>query len=183
MRRGIPGGGVTRWRYLLTWRERVTWSNVASADVESESGISGCRKPRCVAGRGVRTWRRLLVASPRHLSSPDRVLLPGVRGWTRGRANGLTPGVTASLAHAASEPRGVVGRGVSTRRGPGAFRQVSSECVFGRRAICAPPQATPLIAFQSWSTASVTLGFTTLRLELVSQSMLAAFAGLVWVAS
>ena len=140
-KRGVtcPRGVGARWR-RRTWRQNVaslahaSGSQVASQDVASKCGViclRGVREP----GWCHRTWRHLPT-------------------WREG----ATFGRRSSCPRGVREPRGVGGRGVKTwRQAPSIYvasqdvasrseasRHVSSKCVFSRRTICAPPQATTL---------------------------------------
>ena len=163
----------TNRRCLPTWRQGAIWhwrpwrQNVTSlAQAASGSHVA-------LLGRGVRTWRQVpmwrqgaAACTWRHqrgMSSTEQVLPPGtsdapeltlcdrrsrqlpqcgVKTWrhllTRRRRR--TWRLNLSMASGAIDPRGVS----TCVMGPGHSQQVSSECVFSRRAIWAPPQANPL---------------------------------------
>ena len=138
--RSVAGRGVKTWRH---WPTRQG-SQVAWPDVALKCGVTGrVREPRavaealpaltrvaslCVAERGVKMWR--------HLPTWRQGATWRRRTWRQNVASG------------AIDLRGVTGRGVKTwrheARPPG---HVSSKCVFSRRAICAPPQATALFHY------------------------------------
>ena len=112
---GVASCGGKMRRHLPTWRQAAMWHHWSCTRVHA-NGLT----------RRHRTWRQKVqplarVASESHAASPD-------------------------VASGAIDLRGVAKRGVSTwRQEAQASRQVSSKRVFSHRAICAPPQATPLL--------------------------------------
>ena len=138
--------GVKTWRHLPTWRQGARWH--------------------------LQMWRENVSSLP-HVALGSQVASPAVaskRGGTFLRGVREPRGVAVELyqrsrhwPHLASErgvkePRGVAGCGIRRRRHTWrrrmwhqyvaseaqASRHMSSKCVFSRRAIRAPPQATPL---------------------------------------
>ena len=146
-----------------------------SPDAASKHGVTclhGVREPGGVARRGVKNWRHLLarhqrarwhvqmwrqnvaslacVASGSHAASLE--LYQGSCHWPRLASEDVASERGVTCSRGAIDLRGVAGRGVNTwRQEAQASRHghVSSKCVFRRRVICAPPQATTLFTMIS----------------------------------
>ena len=139
----VASGSQVAWQ---AWRQNVaslahvtSGSQVASQDVASKCGVTclgGVREPGGVAGRGVKMcscqsergvkmWRHL--PTWRQGATWRRRTLASKRGCRRHRSTWRHRTWRQNVASRSQ-----------------ASRHVSSKCVFSRRAICAPPQATTL---------------------------------------
>ena len=163
--RGVrePGGVAGRGVKVASLAHVASGSQVASQDVASKCGVTclrGVREPGGVAGRGVKMWRHLPAwrqgATCGRRSSARAHARPRLASQNVASKCGVT------CPRGVRELRGVARRGVKTwRQAPSIYvrhwtwrqnvasrsqasRHVSSKCVFSRRAICAPPQATTL---------------------------------------